>query len=232
MPYKYEHSDVTRAETRKFECDLECRQCKCPKKDGTRCNRKVCVWLPFCWQHMRSELGILVKDSNVVPGTSGLYADRDFSNGEMVAPYGGEVLTPAEILKRYGRPSSGVSIGPYLLGSVDSACTRYVASASNGAFGIVSPEHANVKFEPLSHRHGTYVPEGHVYKRVVLSRNNLGIKFWTIAERDIRKGEELVANYGVSGSYYAVHSARENVCARRGVVCDLTSRMPSKKKKR
>ena len=47
-------------------------------------------------------------------------------------------------MTRYGKGE--FALGPYVLKYVDSACTRFVASASNGAFGGVPAASANANF--------------------------------------------------------------------------------------
>ena len=232
MPHHYFHADVTRDETRTFHCTLQCRRCEATKRNGAQCNRQVCIWLPFCWQHTRSELGIRPGPSGVLDGATGLFAHRSFQKGDLVAPYGGERVTDAMTRERYGLSSSDRSLGPYLLGNVDSACLRYVASAPNGAFGSVPESAANITFEATTHAFGAVRDAGFRHPRLgVLSRSNLGVKYWAVARRDIEAGEEIVAFYGKHGRYEQTFSQRQNECERRGVVCDETRRSKRKAKR-
>ena len=220
MPWVYTHNDVTQSTTRKFECELQCIQCEATSNRGERCARKVCMWLPFCWQHTQIHFGVRVRPSVVLPGDSGLFATRSFRKHEMIVPYGGELLTEAQISNRYRK--GPMALGSYLLGRIDSACTRYVASASNGAFGSISPSSANVKFESTGARYQQHSrPAGTVVGNLALTRDNMGIKFWTIATRDIEEGEELVAWYG-NQAYSDALLQREAECGRRGVNCNRT----------
>ena len=228
MPLEYRHSNVESTPTLPFRCDLVCQQCSAPRSDGERCKRKICAWLPFCYQHSESFIGISVKDSTAIPGSKGLFATRPFETGEMVAPYGGEVLSEAEVKSRYG--DGEYSLGPYLLYDVDSACKRFVASASNGAFGGVPSSMRNVILDRVAHRHGTVKQKGDVYQGRVLSASNMGIKYWSIASRPISKGEEIIADYGEEG-YVDAFVRRQARCEERGVVCDSTKRRSSKRKK-
>ena len=223
MPLKYFHTDVTRDLPRVFSCELECRRCESVNSGGERCGRRVCIWLPFCWQHTRKHLHLRVGESEALPGSLGLFATEDFEEGDMVAPYGGEVIGNTEVRKRYGKVND-LSIGPYLLHSVDSACVRYVSSASNGGFGSIPDSASNVHFRRTSHRYGTVRGEGEECDGVVLSRNNLGVKYWSFAKRRIRGGEELIADYGDRG-YGEAFERRRMKCDRLGVECDVTKRV-------
>ena len=198
MPYRYRHQNVTTSPSTVFECDLTCNRCVATSASGNPCRRVTCMWLPCCWQHSRLLLGVHPGPSRVIPGSTGLFASRSFAPGEMIAPYGGDVLTNTEVARRYG--TGELSIGPYLLGNVDSACRRYIASASNGAFGQVAARESNVYFRDTMHRlTGVEKGAGSAYKGFVLTRGNLGIKKWSVATRPVRAGDELVADYGVAG---------------------------------
>ena len=47
----------------KWDCDVVCQQCT-HVVNGTRCKRKACLALPFCWQHLKSEKGLRIKKPN------------------------------------------------------------------------------------------------------------------------------------------------------------------------
>ena len=225
MPYRYVHTDVTRNAPRTFACDLECRRCPASRNDGEQCSRNVCIWLPYCWQHTQRLLGVKVAPSVALPGSLGMYAVTGFAKGDLVAPYGGEVLKPTEVARRYG--SNEYALGPYLLYSVDAACVRYVASAANGAYGVVPRALRNVKLTFTCHRFGTVKRRGEAFSDGKLSRDNMGIKYWSVALRDIAPGEEIVADYGDHG-YDTTFARRQERCAQFGVECDRTSRKRSK----
>lgn len=222
MPYKYTHTNVTDSEPTSFECTLRCERCMASKPNGEQCRRDVCIWLPFCWQHMRQLLGIKIAPSQALPGSLGMFATNGFSEGDLVAPYGGEVLTGSQVAKRYG--NNEYSVGPYLLYSVDSACVRYVGSASNGAFGSISRDMRNVGFRKTCHRFGTVKQKGEKYDGLVLSKSNLGVKYWSVALRDITPGEEIIADYG-DKDYDNTFSRRQEVCDKLGIECDSTKRV-------
>ena len=218
MPYRYTHMNVARADTRPFACTLTCQQCSATSRNGAQCKRQVCMWLPYCWQHTASLLGLKMDGSQALRGAMGLFTTRKIQADEMVAPYGGDVLTDAQVRARYG--TGNHALGPYLLGSVDSGCTRFVSSGANGSFGDVTAA-PNVDLKPTTYRHNTLRPEGFTYKRRTLSRDNMAVKYWAFATRDIEAGEEIIANYG-NQAYAQAFSHRMDECARRGVECDKT----------
>lgn len=228
MPYTYTHYNVDSSPPVKFECDLQCERCSALRLDGIPCKRNVCVGLPFCYQHSEKILGVFVGKSRVIPGTLGLFAAKDFEKKDMVAPYGGEVISEEEVARRYGE--GDLSLGPYLLFNVDAACKRSIASSSNGAFGIVPESAKNVTLERTAHKHGTLKGRGDKYQNLKITTDNLGIKYWSVASRRIGKGEEIVADYG-GKRYDEVFLKRDEKCRERNLVCDSTRRTSKKKKK-
>ena len=216
MPYVYTHTIVSNDS--QFSCELICQQCAAYGENGKQCRRNVCMWLPFCWQHTRRLLGVYKAESRALPGSIGLFADRPFAKGDMIAPYGGERLTEDRVRRRYG--VGELAIGPYLLGPIDSACRRYVASASNGAFGLIDDKHANVVFRETMHRFtGPERNAGDTYRGYTLTRNNLGIKWWSVATHNINKGDEIIAHYG-DKDYAAAYAKRSAKCKGQ---CDRTT---------
>ena len=215
----YLHDNVTRERPSVFQCDLKCATCGAPTASGQTCKRRVCMWLPFCHQHTVSIFGITTKASKAIPGATGLFATRPFSKHEMVAPYQGEWVTDAEVRRRYG--SGELSLGPYLLDSVDAACERGIGSAANGAFGIVSSKAQNLVMQKTMQRREGAKRAGDRYGTFRLSRDNMGIKYWMVATRNIAAGEELLAHYGSKG-YVAAFQKRAARCSDMGLACDRT----------
>jgi hypothetical protein len=219
MPYEYTHENVTVQPHKDFVCDLACAQCEAVGLNGARCRRRVCIWLPYCWQHAKADFGVAVAPSKVLPGSTGMYATRDFARNEMIVPYGGETLHEREVIRRYG--TGPLSVGPYLLGNTDSACRRYVASAANGAFGTIPRERSNAMFRDTAHRvHGDQKGPPHQYRGYSLTRGNLGIKKWLVATDDLRQGDEIVADYGDADEYSENFMRRNGLCQRKE--CDTT----------
>lgn len=219
MPYEYVHENVTVDPHRDFVCTLACEQCTAVGANGKRCRRRVCIWLPYCWQHSRTDFGVAVAPSELLPGSTGMYATREFHKGEMIAPYGGEQLSEATVVKRYG--VGPLSLGPYLLGNTDSACRRYVASAANGAFGAIPAKRANAMFMDTAHRNlGKEKSPPHQYQGYPLTRGNLGIKKWLVATQKISPGEEIACDYGDAEEYADNFGRRAALCRRDE--CDAT----------
>lgn len=214
MPYEYRHRRV-KSDT-EFRCPLVCRTCTAKGKSGP-CKRTVCLWMPYCWQHTRALLGIRTAESKALPGGTGLFAMRDFAKDEMIAPYDGERLSNKQAAQRYG--TGPLALGPYMLHTVDAACARSVASAANGAFGSVTAP-ANMEYRRTMARYKGAKPAGSVFKNWTLSRDNLGVMWWTVATRDIQAGEELLANYG-DNRYVQTYLDRAQKC---GDECDKTVR--------
>lgn len=222
MPLVYTHVRADGAPP--FECTLRCRGCEATVADAAGrprpCSRRVCVALPYCAQHLATVLGVRVGPSEVLPGTDGLYVTRAVRAGAMLAPYGGEVLTTAEIGRRYGVGPR--ALAPYTMQRVDAACERYVGAMANGAFGAVPRARANARAQATARAYAAASPRprGATHAGYRLTRANLGIKFWLVASRDLRAGEEVVLDYGRDG-YAAAFRARARAC---GAECDRTRR--------
>lgn len=174
--------------------------------------------LPFCTQHTNDLLHLRFGPSRSLSGTMGLFTTRPFASGDMLAPYGGEVLRDAaEVATRYGTGPD--ALGPYVLHRVDAACRRYVGSFANGAFGALESR-ANADAVATAHRyHGPPRKSGSSYRGFRLTRDNLGIKYWLVASRPIRAGDEVIMDYGDAG-YAEAFQRRVEGCAG----CDTTTR--------
>lgn len=165
--------------------------------------RRVCMGLPYCWQHLRSILHLAVGQTPDVG--QGLFAAAPssatvaiktrkeplFPSGELVVPYEpAELLSQAELDSRYDYGPWNVT-GPYALSFdapgknqkniMDAACVRSAGSLVNDPRG----RHAqsgkklvpNVRFwESKGRRH-----QGHV---------------WLRATRPIYAGDEILVSYG------------------------------------
>jgi hypothetical protein len=233
MPPVYTHQNVTGKAPKAFRCDLECRTCGAPTANGQACKRRVCMWLPYCYQHTRQIFHVSVAESKALRGTTGLFACRGFRKYDMIAPYDAEAVGEGQILDRYGEGK--YALGPYLLGGVDAACRRGVASASNGAFGDVRQE-PNVYFEETmdkKKRPHKIVGENREVIHDFRKEDNLGIQWWMFAYRDIAAGEELIADYGSRGNYTAAFQRRESRCKNKFRLseCDQTSARTSARQK-
>ena len=104
--------------TKKFKCNLLCQRCEGQTVAGERCKKRTCRYLPTCHIHTKKKYGLLVKKSSIPNAGDGLFALKEFKQGEFIADYKGEVLTKAQRDNRYGsrtaRPSSPLHIRPNL----------------------------------------------------------------------------------------------------------------------
>jgi len=88
---------------------------------------------------------------STIPGAGlGLFALKEFNNGDLVVPYKGEILTKEQMDERYGD-----GLAPYALQInkntyVDSACER-----GTGSFINTNPKKNNARFSVYSGRSGS-----------------------------------------------------------------------------
>ena len=150
-----------------FICNIQCKQCayKNPRTKE-RCNRTVCIGLPYCWQHMRKKLNLRYTDSVIIPGIKGLFAWDSTTNGEgsrvifnagqTVVQYKGQRLSHKRMNKRYDYKSEDKKqfdpTAPYAIGFIlnnkqvsnDAASKRTVGALANDMYG--TSYEANVEF--------------------------------------------------------------------------------------
>lgn len=72
-------------------CQLSSNRCSYIKDDGHRCKNQVVMTNPFCWIHSLELFGVRVKESTKFPDQKGLFAERNFSKGEVICPYYGQI---------------------------------------------------------------------------------------------------------------------------------------------
>ena len=72
-------------------CQLSSNRCSYIKDDGNRCKNQVVMTNPFCWIHSLELFGVRVKESTKFPDQKGLFAERNFSKGEVICPYYGQI---------------------------------------------------------------------------------------------------------------------------------------------
>ena len=162
-----------------FRCQLACVQCTATKVDGGNCTRKSCIGIPLCYMHLLREKKLRIKQSTIPGAGKGLFAmDKHaganeiiFRIGDKIVVYNGEVVTHAELNRRYGDRFTA----PYAVSEgravVDAACTRGVGSIANYATG---GKRNNAQFS---------------YNR----RTKL---FTLVATKNIRNGAEIFVTYG------------------------------------
>lgn len=143
-------------------CMLQKIRCNAPKANGQRCTRIFAAGLPLCFQHSISTFGVklgrtlLLDVNNGRLPMLGVFACRrnlpPFQNGDLIAPYIGDILTNEQLNAIYpGNASApyGLSIGRNNRPNkenVDSACIRGLGAYVNSA-----PE----EFIPTAAEHDT-----------------------------------------------------------------------------
>ena len=152
---------------KRFTCKLQCNKCAAPG-----CPRRVCIGLPYCKAHSRSLTGLQLKKSRShgydlfaagIPGTT------VFRKGDHIGRFGGELLGPAQLKKRYTH-TEGTYVGELSRKrSRDGACRRSAVAMNNGASSAAK---ANARYKP--------------------TKDDLIL----VAKRDIKAGEEIKSWYG------------------------------------
>lgn len=173
MPYKFTFDDPDGAT--RFACYLECAQCTATLDAGRRCLRKVCLGLPFCWQHLRSRKHLIIKDSPLQG--KGLFAwapgNDDsivFRKGDPIISYDGEQTSEVQKHQRYGHATAPYALQRSTHLFIDGACKRGAGSFVNGSKNGITP---NARFTSSS-------------------ATTMGIR----ATKNIRNGTEIIASYG------------------------------------
>jgi len=159
-----------------FKCKLKCQTCISRTKKGTKCKKKTCVGVPYCWIHARYNKHLAVRYSNLIEGEKGLFAfgKRDkvvFRKGENIIKYIGERISKKELEKRYDYGGYDVT-APYTLNingrNVDASCKRGLGAMANATFGM-DKRHQNARLDE----------NGHV-----------------VATKDIKDNQEILVDYG------------------------------------
>ena len=164
-----------------FKGTLKCQQCEGTTKAGKQCSRKTCMYLPFCYQHMRTELGIYVAPSGIAGAGLGLFAAKDLKKGAKITVLDGEPINDAEAQRRYGDATR-----PYLLEEkagrmVDGALERHVGQYANSKFS------ASTKRSIQKGTNSDFI----LYKPPGKPR-----KVYITATKKIKKDTEILAWYG------------------------------------
>lgn len=187
MPYKFQLTwktpDGSTNPQGQFWCVLKCQRCTATTaNNGRRCSRTTCIGAPYCWSHLRSVGHLRIKPSTIPGGGKGLYVDSSrlrnpvFKTGDLIVPYYGEVITEAELDRRYG--TGDHVTGPYAANDSesgvieDAACVRGIGSLANGSVNGSPPPNAEL--------------------RIIPNRNALGL----FALEDLNNGTEVIWDYG------------------------------------
>lgn len=168
----------------------ELLQIECQNPLG--CSRKTSA-IPYCWQHMRTNLCLNIKESNIPKSGKGLFAYcpflRDkgvpvFKKYDMICDYIGEPISSEELEKRY-RYSVGKKqydpTGPYVLEDCETGWI-YDGALLRGAGAIANDARGSGKRPNAS---------------LVSSDIKKGDKFpGLMATRNIYHDEEILVSYG------------------------------------
>ena len=160
-----------------FSCALESERCHSQTKIGTRCSRKCVIGTPYCWSHLLSNHHLRLLPSTVPNAGKGVFVlnkqrplgEIIIRNGDVVCPYGGELIDETTLNRRYGDKTAPYALQLSQNRYRDAACARGVGSMINH-----DGRRANVSFA-VNHRAKT-----------------VSIK----AKRNLRNGEELFLSYG------------------------------------
>jgi len=184
MVYRFRffvHNDIY------FMGQLECARCIAISKNGNECRRKVCIGMPYCWQHLLSVKHLKIKPSTEEDAGKGLFAINPqqrqnaivFQTNAEICNYYGEFIDLDTLENRYGDYTA-----PYTIQVKkneryeDAALHRGIGSLANHSLN-----NANVSF--------------HI-KRVAGRNHHVVLK----ALRPIRNGEEIFINYGNEYLFY------------------------------
>jgi hypothetical protein len=152
---------------------VECVRCTFLCASGLQCKRNSCVRKDYCWQHLRSKLGVDVRPSTLSGAGMGLFAYKNFPRNSKVASYSGTIV-----------PASDAKDSQYAVAwtrgkVVDAKSTQNsVGRYSNTCRG---PDKIGKKCK------GNNVKLARDFARKSISLN---------ATKKIRKGEEIFTAYG------------------------------------
>lgn len=135
------------------------------------------IGTPLCWMHLLSQKKLRVKTSTIPHAGKGLFVmarrqgpnDIVFRSGDVVVDYSGESITERVLQNRYGEYTApyGLREGNQI---EDGACLRGAGTIANHGTG----RRANVRY----------------------SFSRAAGKFRLVATKNIRNGQEILANYG------------------------------------
>ena len=178
MPYKFKFkiNDMIY-----FESNLTCLRCIGHNKNGRECSRKVCIGVPYCFQHLQSVKHLKIKVSTIPAYGKGLFVwdnqkgndEIIFKKGDIIINYVGEHINFNTLENRYGEYT-----GPYVMyfkknEYIDPATKRGIGSLVNH-----SNNRQKINCEFIS----------------VFNRKPQEVKIR--ATKDIKNHEELYINYG------------------------------------
>lgn len=169
-------------------------QCQATGKNGLQCKRSVSIGAPLCTAHTRSVFGLEVRPSGIDGAGNGLFTTRAREAGALLCPYPGRWFRAKDLHPDWAADyayttADGVwvidALGLRGIGSLaNTALTRRPDASGN----LVSdPEACNATITDV------WDPDHRFYKVVVQ------------ATRPLRRGEEILVNYGTLVTFPADH---------------------------
>jgi hypothetical protein len=154
----------------------ECSRCQAKTKSGNQCKLNTCKQFPYCWIHLKSKEGLQVKKSTVSGGGEGLFyvGKKDFPANKKIVLYSAKEVSTTPISGNYVLEVSAKKF-------IDSKSKQnFVGRYINSIKG--TKKQPNVRFS-----------SGRTIKKVK-GRETIPV----ITKKKIKKGSELLANYGTS----------------------------------
>lgn len=135
------------------------------------CGRPVTIGAPVCPFHLDDIYGVAIKpEPRLGPGQLGLFATRRHEAGDLILPYGGELLTNEELEERYGTHTAPYALELSRNYVQDAALVRSAGAHANHYEGLRARPNARFSRE----------------KRVM----------WLKAVEPIARGEAILVDYG------------------------------------
>ncbi len=155
------------------------QRCTADTRKGTQCGARTRNG-EYCWNHLQSLMGLRIKKSNIAGAGRGVFAGRNFSEGDHVTDYTGDTVLGGD--QRIG--GSNYVFGLSNRRAIDAARTNTAPGRLiNDARGTDSRPNLTWKVDNIRHR------------------------VRLVASRPIAAGEELYVPYG--RRYWSMHKTRE-----------------------
>lgn len=207
MPYGY-HFDYDCSEgPTSLSKILQCDRCQYNVTSNVKCQRRVCIGLPYCWQHSKQMYNVRVKDSRIAG--KGLFVETPsrlqhdvrgpvFKKNDFICPYNGKRIKHNKLNRIY----PGDCVAPYAWCGTrdceDAASKRGIGSLANGEGPRRNRIQTNARLTQFSPKlSGKYFGSGPA------PRNK---QVWLQATRDIYNGEEIIIEYG--DDYWHTHETQ------------------------
>ncbi len=201
-----------------YEGRLTCNLCAHTFPSGQKCKAKVCIGVPYCWQHLRIRHHLRIKPSKFGKGLFAEYPRKSpppdeicFKKFDIICPYIAEKITEDEFKKRYGDDDE--TTGPYALTPgeedgmsaegydfLDAALRRGAAALANhdanSNAGFVTRGINDMKKNDWTERQDLGRPLSNYPARRDQFSHRPPPGVYLYATRDIKYGDEIFANYG------------------------------------